>query len=200
MNNRWLVYLPLIFIIPLLLLIYTLLAGEPYSGYIPDPVQVGLENGQVINIRGDEGYVPISLLASYDIEAVVKSTNRQWDYPSQLSKYDFALAWGDLNRADIDATISYGQSGRCYTYRWSAETPVTPAYIGSHSANVHIIHSDQSILKKVRAIGKNDHIRLRGYLVQVDFPYGPWRSSLTLTDSGNGACEIIYVTGVEILD
>lgn len=200
MNNRWLVYLPLIFVIPLLLLVYTWLEGEPYTGYIADPIQVGMESGSVINILGDEGYVSMSLLASYEIEAVVKSTNRQWDYPAQVSQYDLALAWGDLNREDIDATITYGQSGRFYSYRWSPETPVSPAYIGSHSANVHLIHSDRSTLKQIRAIDKDDHIRLQGYLVQVNFPSGAWRSSLTRNDSGNGACEILYVTGVKMLD
>lgn len=199
LSSRLLIYLPVIFIIPLVLLVYTLWPSEPYTLYIADPVQVGLDGSQVINILGDEGYVPLSLLASYDIEAVVKSTNRLRDYSAQVSRYDFVLAWGDLNRADIDDTISYAQGMRYYTYRWSSETPVSPSYIGSHSANVHIIHSDRNILKKVRGIRKNDHIRLRGYLVQVNFPYGPWRSSLTRTDSGNGACEIMYVTDVEVL-
>ncbi len=199
-SGRWLLYLPVIFIIPLVLLVYTLWPSEPYTLYIADPVQRGMDGSQVINILGDEGYVPLSLLASYDIEAVVKSTNRMRDYPAQVSRYDFALAWGDLNRADIDSTISYGQGMRFYTYRWSADTPVSPSYIGSHSANVHIIHSDKNILKKVRGIRKNDHLRLQGYLVQVNFPYGPWRSSLTRTDSGNGACEIMYVTDVQVLN
>jgi len=182
------------------LLVYTLWPSEPYTLYIADPVQNGLDGSQVINILGDEGYVSLSLLASYDIEAVVKSTNRMRDYSAQVSRYDFALAWGDLNREDIDDTISYAQGMRFYTYRWSAETTVSPAYIGSHSANVHIIHSDKNTLKKVRGIRKNDHIRLQGYLVQVNFPYGPWRSSLTRTDSGNGACEIMYVTDVQVLN
>lgn len=199
-SSRRLIYLPTIFIIPLVLLVYTLWPSEPYTLYIADPVQRGLDGSQVINILGDEGYVSLSLLASYDIEAVVKSTNRMRDYSAQVSRYDFALAWGDLNREDIDDTISYAQGMRFYTYRWSAETTVSPAYIGSHSANVHIIHSDKNILKKVGGIRKNDHIRLQGYLVQVNFPYGPWRSSLTRTDSGNGACEIMYVTDVQVLN
>ena len=199
-SSRLFIYLPAIFIIPLVLLVYTLWPSEPYTLYIADPVQRGLDGSQAINILGDEGYVSLSLLASYDIEAVVKSTNRLRDYPAQVSRYDFVLAWGDLNREDIDDTISYAQGMRFYTYRWSADAPVSPAYIGSHSANVHIIHSDQNILKKVRGIRKNDHIRLQGYLVQVNFPDGPWRSSLTRTDSGNGACEIMYVTGVQVLN
>lgn len=199
-SSRLLIYLPVIFIIPLVLLVYTIWPAEPYTLYIADPVQAGLDGGQTINVLGDEGFVSLSLLASYDIEAVVKSTNRLRDYPAQVSRYDFALAWGDLNREDIDDTISYAQGIRHYTYRWSDDTPVSPAYIGSHSANVHIIHSDKNILRQVRGIRRNDHIRLQGYLVQVNFPYGPWRSSLTRTDSGNGACEIMYVTDVEVLN
>jgi hypothetical protein len=171
-----------------------------YTGFISDPVQINLENGQTINITGDEGLVPITLLASYSIEAVVKSKNRMWDYPAQVSRYDLALAWGSLNNEAIDRYISYSQSNRFYYYYWKPGITVSSEYIGSHSANAHLIHSDKKILGEIQAIGKGDHIKLAGYLVKVNFPNGPWTSSLTRTDSGNGACEIIYVTNVEQLD
>jgi hypothetical protein len=65
---------------------------------------------------------------------------------------------------------------------------------------VHLIHSDKSILREIQSIGKGDHIKLDGYLVRVNFPNGPWTSSLTRNDTGNGACEILYVTAVQELD
>ena len=36
-------------------------------------------------------------------------------------------------------------------------------------------------------------------LVNVNFDNGTWKSSLTRIDTGNGACEIMYVTEVELI-
>jgi hypothetical protein len=145
--------------------------------------------------------VELSLMAEYTVEGVVKSIeNYSNDYPSRISEYDFALAWGELNKKETDREIRYSQSGRWYRYRCSEECPVSQGYISTHSANVHLIHEDSYVLYKIKKIDKNDYIRLRGYLVTVNFEEGPWSSSLTREDTGNGACEIMYVTDVEKLE
>jgi hypothetical protein len=49
---------------------------------------------------------------------------------------------------------------------------------------------------------KNDKIVLEGFLVNVSGKYKggnvSWRSSHSRTDTGNGSCEIMYVTGVKL--
>ena len=177
-----------------------LISGEPYQGHIAEPVQTYLANPQTINILGETGYVGLSLVAEYTVEGVVKGKKKYSDYPSQVSAYDLALAWGDLNKAEIDELISYSQSGRWYYYRYSPSNLVSKDYIANHSANVHLIHRDQAVLNEIKRIGKNDHVRLEGYLVNVNFKDSPWRTSLSRADTGNGACEIIYVTNVNIID
>ncbi|MGE5397012.1 MAG: hypothetical protein ACM3MK_05685 [Chitinophagales bacterium] len=179
---------------------HSLLSREPYQGNIADPVQQNLTNVQIINTPGEDGDVQISLLAEYNIEAVVKGKRKYSDYPSQVSKYDFALAWGDLNEKEIDKNIKYSQSGRWYYYRYSDDTPVSGEYIANHSANVHLIHKDKDILNEIKKIRVNEHVRLQGYLVSVNFKNGPWKSSLSRTDTGNGSCEIMYVTDIETIE
>lgn len=169
-------------------------------GEIPDPVQIELKKAEAISIAGDSGNVDLSLLAEYTIDAVVKSKKKYSDYPSQVSIYDLALAWGDLNSEEIDKHINYSQSGRWYYYRYSNESSVSQDYISKHSSNVHIIHKDDKILKEIKDIKENNRVKLEGYLVSVNFINGPWKSSLTRSDTGNGACEIMYVTNVEIFD
>jgi len=143
--------------------------------------------------------VNATLLAEYTIEAVVKGKKKYSDYPSQISSYDFILAWGDLNRKDVGKYIRYSQSGRWYYFRYFQGLPVSVDYIGNHSANVHIIHQDKDVLNEIKSIGKGEHVILHGYLVNVNFKDGPWKSSLSRSDAGNGACEIMYVTSVEPL-
>lgn len=172
-----------------------------YQGFISDPVQKYVSNPSKINIEGSDGIVEASVLAEYSIEGVVKGKRLYlWDYSSQVSKFDVALAWGDLNKKEIDKHISYSQGGRWYNFCYSPDSTVSSSYISKHSANVHLIHSDMNILVKLIGITKNSHIKLKGYLVKVHFNDSEWKSSLTRNDTGNGACEIMYVTDVEIIE
>ena len=70
-------------------------------------------------------------------------------------------------------------------------------------SNSHLIPSNDKIKKQIKKIKKNDYIQIEGYLVHVDADtkkgYFFWDSSTTREDSGDGACEVIYVTDVKWL-
>jgi hypothetical protein len=171
-----------------------------HEGVIPDPVQTILEKPETVYISVDEKNIPIVLLAEYTVEGVIKSKKKYTDYSSRVSQYDVALAWGNLNEKEIDSRIRYSQSGRWYYFNFDKNVSVSSSYIAEHSANVHLINQDLLILKKIENLNINDHIKLIGYLVSVNFDNGVWESSLARTDTGNGACEIMYVTDVEVLE
>lgn len=175
----------------------SLMLNAQYQGFISDPVQVNLASSETVLIPGKEGDVPVTLMAEYTIEAVVKGKEKYSDYPSQISPVDFILAWGELNKKEVGQHIRYSQSGRWYYYRYFQGLPVSVDYIGTHSANVHIIPLDKKVSEEIKGIGKGDHVILHGYLVNVNFKNGPWKSSLSRNDTGNGACEVMVVTSVE---
>ncbi len=177
----------------------SLIAGDSYQGQIMDPVQVDMAKPETIALAGEAGEIPATLLAAYTLEGVVKSKKKYSDFPAQISKYDLAFAWGDLNQEDVDAHVKYSQSGRWYYFRYDGDSPVDVTYIENHSANVHMVHKDRLVLAEIKKIDEGDHVRLTGYLVNVNFAEGPWKTSLTRTDTGGGSCEIMYVTDVEQL-
>ena len=111
---------------------------------------------------------------------------------------DLVLAWGSLNQKEAVEGVRYRQSGRWYYYNLKDNAPVTLGYIGNHSANTHIIPVDRIVEKQLKKIRKNDHVVLSGYLANVHFSSGVWKTSTTRTDTGNGSCEIFYVESVEI--
>jgi hypothetical protein len=178
----------------------SVLTPSPYQGSIPDPVQVDLSSPEIVYVSAEDGDIQIDLLAEYTIEAVIKSKKKYSDYSSKIAKYDFALAWGDLNLKQIDEHIKYSQRGRWYYYTWDSDNSVSESYIAEHSANVHLINQNSSVLKEIKKLDVDDHIKLTGYLVNVNFDSGTWKSSLTRADTGDGACEVMYVTDVELLD
>ena len=172
---------------------------NPYTGpdLIDDPVQILLSKSEKITCEGTDGPVTVICLASYKIMAAVKHVHRySTDYSSKVSPMDLVLAWGSLNHPEIDSQIRYSQSNRWYYFQYSADCPVDGQYIQEHSANVHLIPADGQVRRQLNALRKNDTVEIEGYLVAVQFETGEWRSSLSRLDSGEGACEIIYVTKI----
>jgi hypothetical protein len=68
----------------------------------------------------------------------------------------------------------------------------------SHSANIHAIPSSPEIKKQLGALRSGDIAELDGYLVEVQTADGgKWTSSLSRTDVGGGACELLWVRTVK---
>jgi hypothetical protein len=67
-------------------------------------------------------------------------------------------------------------------------------------SNNHLISDDDYIRDQVRDIKIGDQIRVRGYLTSYGSPnVNPRSTSTTRTDTGDGACETIYVERFEIV-
>lgn len=172
---------------------------------IGEPVQTKASGGTQLTIDGYN--VKISYLYAYDIEALVVSTHNYHgsDLGDQLSPKDLALAWGKVAEYNDRINFHWTQSGRWY--HWSTDTYDELIPVGGvdgvsfHSCNNHLIPADDSVRDSVKQIKTGDHIRLNGYLVNVDGTKSngstfTWHTSTTREDTGGGACEVIYVTSV----
>jgi len=198
--NHLIKFLSIVLVAALIFLGSSILGDNtPYQGSILTPVQTNLYPIERIVHDGEEGDVPISLKAEYDIRGVVKGKRKYSDYPSQVSEYDLILAWGNLNREEYDQYVNYSQSGRWYFYTYE-QGMVDESFIARNSANVHLIPQTDEVRKEIRKIRENDYIRIKGYLVDVHFENGAWETSMTRGDTGNGACEIIYASEIHIID
>lgn len=175
---------------------------EPVS-VVQDPVQTAPDNVQSILLKTKSGSYTIAPVAAYRVSAMVASKkNYSSGWNAEFSPCDLALAWGDLTKPEVMAHIHYSQSGRWYYYRYNAECPVSGGYIASHSSNHHIIPANDHVRRAALAIQRNDHVLLEGFLVNVDGTFKGrtvwWRSSLSRSDTGDGACELMYVTRIQI--
>ena len=68
-------------------------------------------------------------------------------------------------------------------------------------SNNHVLIDDEAIRNELMKSEPGDHIRLKGMLVEYSNPRsGFYRSTSTIRDdTGNGACETIYVTDFAII-
>lgn len=170
---------------------------QPVGPY-PEPMQQRLDDE--LELAAPPGYriVPTD---SYDIQALVLSRARyRWDREADLSPVDLLLAWGPATMEPIVDQVAWSQSGRWGFWRWSGDVSINQSELEHNVANVHIIPNpdDYTVRNDVLSIRRGDSVRLQGYLVQISGDDGyRWNSSRSRKDTGDGSCEVFYVTSVE---
>jgi len=141
--------------------------------------------------------------ASFELRARVLSKEPYYlGRAAGLSPIDLALGWGVMSDSAVLGQIDISQSGRWYRTRFELPPPVAEQQIVASSSNMHMIPAGKAIGRALKKLRVGDVVSLRGYLVDVEHASGwSWHSSLSRTDSGAGACELVYVEslGVENL-
>jgi hypothetical protein len=138
-------------------------------------------------------------LARYIIEArVLSKAHYTDDSVASLAPYDLVLGWGRMSDTAVLERLDISQSNRFYHWQCWGDTPIPEKEMISHSANNHLIPADDSVRDQIAALRVGSLVKISGYLVEARHPQAdhPWRSSLTRDDTGDGACEIIYVSSV----
>lgn len=182
----------------LLMLVY-----EPANKPLPpgavapdDPLQTELQPQEVAY---GEGYRVVAL-AGFDITARVLSVeNYYMGSEAEFSPVDFALGWGPMSDSAVLEKLDISQSGRWYRWRPKDTLPLPKQEISNHSANMHMIPANDAVKSILKTVSRNDVVSIEGKLVQVEKTGGwRWRSSLTRNDTGNGACELVWVESIHV--
>lgn len=169
---------------------------------ISDPIQEPVMNPDTYAFQWKDASMRLTPVAKYQIVAEVMSLKKyRLGWQAQLAPVDMAFAWGRLLEPAAHQHIRYSQSNRWYFYRYSANCPYSRDYISSHSANHHLIPRTQNIRAALLQTRRGEIICLEGYLVNISGNVKGqnvwWNTSLSRTDSGNGACEVLLVTLVQ---
>lgn len=137
--------------------------------------------------------------AQFSLEAVVLSARVYGvDRLMPFSTVDLALGWGPMSNPVNVAQVEIWQRGRFYYWTKPGNSNLTMQDIVWHSANMHMIPANPILDQELRKTRQFDVVSLSGYLCDVRGEDGFWRSSRTRTDTGAGACEIIWVESFRI--
>lgn len=118
----------------------------------------------------------------------------RWDRQSSLAPVDLAVGWGSMSDQAVLDRLNITQSMRFFWYEYRNPPPIPKEEIVCHGTNLHIIPSTAAIASECKSLRVGTLIHLSGELVEATGPdIGTWRSSLSRTDSGNGACELLLV-------
>jgi len=148
------------------------------------------------------GDYDLTFRASFDIRARVLSHK---DYKSKpegdLVPMDLALGWGPMSdSANLDH-ITIRQGTRTYGWYFDDARDLPSANIGTiplNSANMHIIPANVIVRRALNDVRTGDIVRIHGYLTDFSGQGVTRNTSVTRSDQGPGACEIIYAQSLII--
>lgn len=141
----------------------------------------------------------IKPLAHFEVSARVLAKKRyRFDSGAAVAPIDLALGWGKMSDSAVLERLAISQGGRFYAWR-AAALPIPRQEIETHSANMHLIPATQAIAKRLKAVRQGSIVRLSGYLAEVSAANGfRWTSSLSRDDTGQGACELVWVEELSV--
>ena len=148
-------------------------------------------------------------LYTYDLYGVVVSmhdTKTWWDYihrawNDNLNVTDLCVVWGDNLKTPAYREMSYS-STETWCYYSTRSQEVMQAFDANAMANNHLLTDDARLAKKLSEVRIGDQVHFRGYLAEYSHNHGfafKRGTSTVRTDTGNGACETVFVEHFENL-
>ena len=117
-----------------------------------------------------------------------------------LNMLDVCVIWGDNTRNPHLSKISFWNGIFTCNVK-TKDQAAWEAFDMYQLSNNHLISDDEFVRDQVRDIKVGDQIRVRGYLASYSSENGGTRgTSTTRLDTGDGACETIYVERFRIIE
>jgi len=143
-------------------------------------------------------------VADYELRGLVVSHNDInaiadiYHTKDSIDTKDVCVLWGaNLGTNDYRSVKFWNGPWTCY-YRHAGDT----AFDGTGLSNNHLITDSDAVRRAIDGVRVGDQIHLKGLLVNYQ-PAGVawWRNTSTVrTDTGNGACEVVFVKELRTLE
>jgi len=115
-----------------------------------------------------------------------------------LNVADVCVVWGDNTRSQLQELDFWNGIFTCNVFTRNMQA--WESFDMDQLSNNHLISDDDFIRRQVRKVQIGDQIRVRGYLASYSNPDGGKRgTSTTRTDTGDGACETVFVESFRIV-
>lgn len=182
---------------------------EPFfydTGQLADPLQTPTDTSP-FGIDAHGVHYLIEPLFDYVLDGVVVSLHDSdvfWDiyhtkdWQDFINIRDLCVVWGDNVASGVFRSMRYANTTwTCWISTNDAET--ASRFVWPQLSNNHLLTADPGIARAIKLAEIGDQIHLSGKLARYSHAGGFQRgTSTSRLDTGNGACETIYVDSFHI--
>ncbi len=148
-------------------------------------------------------------LFQYELTGLVVSKHNAdtwWDqihaqWGDKLNVTDLCVIWGNNARSARYRELDYS-SGQFVCYVQTQSNEVWRTFDIYSLSNNHMLTDESAIARVLKDVRVGDQIHFRGYLAEYshhhEFAFHRG-TSITRTDTGNGACETVFTTEAQII-
>ncbi len=186
----------------------TLSSSVDHSDLFIDPPKQYKTDKQSFDLEVNHEHYHITPKYNYTIEGIVVSTHHsdafldmahdEWrDY---LNSADLCVIWGENIKNSVYKDMDFNNGNWTCYYSWP-NSEVKQRFHEDQLSNNHLLTHDASIKQTIMDVEPGDHIRIEGILADYTNPVNGFnrKTSITRTDRGQGACEIIFVEKFDIV-
>jgi hypothetical protein len=137
------------------------------------------------------------VVSKHQADDFIDYAHKAWS--DHINTADLCVIWGENAHSGIYRKMAFS-SGQ-WTCFYQASTQQEWELFDSNSiSNNHLLVDREDIRELLKWVRVGDQIHFRGHLVEYSHDGGFSRGSSTVrTDTGNGACETVYVEQFDIL-
>ena len=117
-----------------------------------------------------------------------------------LNVADLCVIWGENVRSGVYREMDFSNGNWTCYYSWP-NSSVKQRFRPDQLSNNHLLTQDDLIGREIEKAHPGDLVRIEGMLVEYANPSNGFKrgTSVTRNDTGQGACETIYVEAFDIL-
>jgi hypothetical protein len=174
-----------------------------------DPVQTPTSDSPFNVARAGKTYhiVPVADYEQYGMVASYHNSSAWWDiyhksWGDLINVKDICVIWGNNIVTEIYKKLTFRSASFHVEVRTKPGVPYGEwgKYRNDCLSNNHLLADNPKINNLIMATEKGDQVYLRGWLVNYSINnMGYRRSSISRSDTGMGACEVIFVKEYKIL-
>lgn len=182
--------------------------NEIFSQLYLDPVQTRDDLPAAFPVVKKKVLYTVTPLFHYELYGLVVSqhrsdslldiSHRRWQ--DFLNIKDLCVVWGRNIRSGVYREMKFWN--RDFTCMCSfPDGDIAGLFSGSHLSNNHILCADEKMSRRIMKTRPGDQIYFKGYLASYSQAANQFSrgTSTVRDDSGNGACETVFVTDFRII-
>jgi len=138
------------------------------------------------------------VVSQHRSDSLLDISHRRWR--DHLNIKDLCVVWGRNIRSGVYREMKFWNRDFTCMCRFP-DGDIAALFSGSHLSNNHILCADDKMSRRILNTRPGDQVYFKGYLASYSQPANQFfrGSSTVRDDTGNGACETVFVTEFRVL-